>query len=84
MTREDQVFVAYVMVIDSMWEMMALSAITRPIGAIVKVNAIAKIHKYRGLHERHHFVLMTMEVHDTPEHVMDHFIKEYARLFHNR
>jgi hypothetical protein len=84
MTREDQVLVAYVVVIDSMWETMALSVIIWPIGAIVKLNAVIKIHKYRRLHEGHHFVPMAMEVHDTLERVMDCFIREYARLFHNR
>ncbi len=52
--------------------------------AVVKLSAIAKIHNYRGLHERHHFILMAMEVHGTPEHDMDHFIRECARLFHDR
>ncbi len=50
----------------------------------MKLNAVIKIHKYRRLHEGHHFVPMAMEVHDTLERVMDCFIREYARLFHNR
>jgi hypothetical protein len=31
-----------------------------------------------------HFILMAMEVHNAPKHDMDHFIKECARLFHDR
>jgi len=50
----------------------------------VKFNVIAKIHKYKGIHERHHFILMAMEVHGAPECDMDHFIRECARLFHDR
>ncbi len=50
----------------------------------MELSAIAKIHKYRRLHERHHFILMAMEVHGTPECDMDCFIKERVHLFHNR
>jgi hypothetical protein len=50
----------------------------------VKFSAIAKIRKYRGLHEGHHFILMVMEVHDIPGHDMDYFIRECAHLFHDR
>jgi hypothetical protein len=50
----------------------------------VELNAIVKICKYRRLYEGHHFVLMAMEVHDTPMHDMDSFIRECARLFHDR
>jgi hypothetical protein len=63
MTREDQVFVANVMVTDLTWETMATSVINQPIGAIVELSAIAKIHKYKGLHDKHHFIPMAMEVH---------------------
>jgi hypothetical protein len=56
MTQEDQVFIASVVVTDSMWEIMASNVIGQPIGAIAKLNAITKIHKYRGLHEGHHFI----------------------------
>jgi len=48
--------------------MMALNVINRPIGAITKLNAITKMHKYKGLHEDHHFILMAMEVHGAFEH----------------
>jgi hypothetical protein len=40
-------------------------------GASVKFNAIAKIHKYKGLHEGHHFILMAMEVHGALGRDMD-------------
>jgi hypothetical protein len=84
MTREDQVFVVDVVVIDLMWETMALNVVNRPSNAVVKLNAIVKICKYKGFHEGHHFISMVMEVHDTPKHDMDHFMKECARLFHDR
>jgi hypothetical protein len=64
--------------------MLALSVISRPTGATTKLKAITKIHKYKGLHEDHHFILMAMEVHGAPKHDMDCFIKECACLFHNR
>jgi hypothetical protein len=51
---------------------------------LVKLSAIVKIFKYRGLHEGHHFISMVMEVHGAPECDMDRFIKECACLFHNR
>jgi hypothetical protein len=78
MTQKDQVFVANVVVIDPMWKTVVSSVINRPRGAIVELNAIVKIRKYKGLHEGHHFILMAMEVHNTPRHDMDHFIKECA------
>jgi hypothetical protein len=46
--------------------------------------AIVKICKYRRIHERHHFIPMTMKVHDALSHDIDCFINECARLFHNR
>ncbi len=67
-----------------MWEMMASNVISRPIGAITKLSTIAKICKYKGLHEGHHFISMPMEVHNTPRHDMDHFIKECAHLFFDK
>ncbi len=50
----------------------------------MELNAIVKIHKYRGFHEGHHFISMAMEMHDAPRHDMNPFIKEYACLFHDR
>jgi hypothetical protein len=50
----------------------------------MKLSAITKIHKYKRFHEGHHFIPMAMEVHNAPKHDMDHFIKECARLFHDR
>jgi hypothetical protein len=64
--------------------MVASSVINRPTCAIMKLNAITKICKYRGFHEGHHFILMAMEVHSAPGHDMDCFIKECARIFHNK
>ncbi len=72
------------MIIDSTWESVALSVISQLASVIVKLNAIAKICKYRMFHEGHHFISMAMDVHDAPEHDMDHFIKECVRLFHDR
>ncbi len=63
---------------------MATNVIIRLIGVVVKFSDIAKVHKYKGLHERHHFILMAMEVHGAPECDMNHFIKECACLFHDR
>jgi hypothetical protein len=50
----------------------------------VELSAITKNHKYKGLHEGHHFTSMAMEMHGAPGHDMDRFIKECARLFHDR
>jgi hypothetical protein len=80
MTREDQVFIADVVIIDSTWEIMASSVINLLAGAVVELSAIFKIHKYRRLHERCHFISMAMEVHDTRGCDMDCFIRECARL----
>jgi len=63
---------------------MAMNVINRPGGVIAKFNAIAKIHKYRRIHERHNFISMAMEVHGALWHDIDRFIKECACLFHNR
>jgi len=51
------------MVINLTWKIVAINVISQPIGAIAKLNVIAKIHKYRGLHDKHHFIPMAMEVH---------------------
>jgi hypothetical protein len=61
MTQEDQDFIANVVVIDPMREMVASSVISRPTGVIAKLNAIVKIHKHRGRHEGHHFIPMAMK-----------------------
>jgi len=65
-------------------EVMVTNVINQPIGVVVKLNAIVKICKYKRLHERHHFILMAMEVHDARRCDMDHFIMKCARLFHDR
>jgi len=84
MIRKDQVFVADVMVTNLTRETMFSSVISWPIGAVAKLNAIVKICKYRGLHERHHFIPMAMEVHGALKRDMDCFIKECVRLFHDK
>jgi hypothetical protein len=63
---------------------MFLNVNNRPTCVVAKFNTIVKICKYKGLHERHHFIPMTMEVHNAPECGMDRFIKECACLFHNK
>jgi hypothetical protein len=67
-----------VVVIDPTREAMATSVINRPASAIAKFNATIKIHKYRGLHEKYHFIPMAMDVHSAPMCDMDHFIKKRA------
>jgi hypothetical protein len=55
---------------------MVLNIINQPVGATVELSAIAKIHKYRGLNERHHFILMVMEVHSAPKvHFLSHMVE---------
>ncbi len=63
---------------------MASNVIIRLVGATTKLSTIAKIRKYKKLHERHHFIIMAMEVHNTPRCDMDRFIKECAYLFHDK
>jgi hypothetical protein len=63
---------------------MVLNVINRPKGVATKLNAIVKIHKYKRLHEGHHFIMMAKEVHDTCGRDMDHFIKKCACLFHDK
>jgi hypothetical protein len=63
---------------------MVLSVISRPTSAVANLNTIAKIHKYKGLHEGHHFIPMAMGSHDALGWDMDHFIKECAHLFQDR
>jgi hypothetical protein len=60
---------------------MAINVIGQLTNALAKVSVIAKIHKYRGFHEGHHFILMAMKIHNTLGHDMDHFIKELFILF---
>jgi hypothetical protein len=43
--------------------MVAINVINQPTNVITKLSTIAKFHKYKGLHEGHHFILMVMEVH---------------------
>jgi hypothetical protein len=67
-----------------MWKTMTMNVINRPVGVTTKLNAIVKIRKYRGLHEKHHFISMAMEVHNALGRDMDHFIKECVHFFHDR
>ncbi len=71
-------------VIDLTWETMASNVSSQPASATTKLNAMVKIHKYRELHEGHHFISMAIEVHRARGRDMDHFIRECAHLFHNR
>jgi hypothetical protein len=48
-----------------------MNVINQPLGAVVKLSAIAKIRKYKRFHEGHHFIPMAMEVHDGFGHDMD-------------
>jgi hypothetical protein len=75
---------ANVVVTNLMQEIVVVSVINRPTNAMVELNATANICKYRGLHERHHFIPMAMEVHNALGHDMDHFTKECVCLFHNK
>jgi hypothetical protein len=84
MSQEDQVFVANVVVTYLMQKKVALNVITQPTSVVAELNAIVKIHKYRGLHEGHHFILMAVEVHDTLGCDMDCFIKKCACHFHDK
>jgi hypothetical protein len=84
MTREDQVFIVDVVVINLTWEMVALSVIGRLKSVIAKLSAIVNICKYKRFHEEHHFILMAREVHNTLGCDMDCFIMECVCLFHNR
>jgi hypothetical protein len=84
MTWKDKVFIADVVVNDSIWETMVLNVITRLTDVTTKLNAITKTHKYRKLQKGHHFIHMAMEVHGAPRCDMDHFIRECARLFHDK
>jgi hypothetical protein len=67
-----------------MWEIVASNVISQLACAVMELSTITKIYKYRRFHEGHRVIPMAMEVHHTPEHDMDHFIRECACLFHNR
>ncbi len=62
---------------------MVSSVIGQPTCVIMELSAIAKIHKYRGLHEGHHIIPMAMEVHNAFGHDMDRFVKECVCLSHD-
>jgi hypothetical protein len=78
MNHKDHIFVTNVVVNNMTWEIVVLNVISRPTCAIAELSNIAKIRKYKGLHEGHHFILMALEVGDALEHDMDCFIKEFA------
>jgi hypothetical protein len=63
---------------------MVSNVISQSIGVISKFSTIVNIYNYKGLHEGHHFILMTLEVHNAPRFDMGRFIKECAHLFHDR
>jgi hypothetical protein len=81
MIHQDHVFVTDVVVIVPTWEIVVMNVISWPVGVIMELSTIAKICRYRRLHEEHHFILMVMEVHDTFGHDMDRFNKEYVFFF---
>jgi len=64
--------------------MVALNVISQPTNAIVEFDLIIKIRKYKRFHEGHHFILMAMKVYDILGRDMDFFIRECARLFHDK
>jgi hypothetical protein len=61
---------------------MARSVISRSIGVIAELNTIIKIHKYKGLYEKHHFIRMAMEVRGAPRCDMDCFFRECVHFLH--
>jgi len=84
MIQEDQVFIVDVLVIDLMQDIVVSNVINWLIGVVVELNTISKIHKYKRLHEGHHFIPMAMDVHGTCVRDMDHFIKDCVHFFHDR
>jgi hypothetical protein len=48
MTHEDYIFVADVVVIDLMWEIVTSSVISWSTNVVMEFNAIIKIRKYKG------------------------------------
>ncbi len=63
---------------------MVTSVISQPTSVTMEFNVVAKIYKYRQIHEGYHFIPMAMEVHGTLGCDMDYFIRESIRLFHDR
>jgi hypothetical protein len=63
---------------------VVLSVTNQATSVITKFNVIVKICKYKRIHKGHHFIPMAMEVHNTSQWDMDHFIGECAHLFHDR
>jgi hypothetical protein len=76
MIREDQVFVVDVVVINLTRKTMVTNVVNQPIGVVVELNTIIKIHKYGRFHEGHHFIPMAMKVHNSPRCDVDRFIRE--------
>jgi hypothetical protein len=62
MTQENQVFITNVVVIDSTWETVASNVISQPTSVVTKLNAIAEIRQYKGLHEGAPFYFHDHEV----------------------
>ncbi len=76
-------------VIDPMWEMVAFSVISQPVGVVAELSAIAKIHKYKGFMKgtilfQWPWRCTTHGGAQAPKHDMFCFIRECACLFHNR
>ncbi len=74
-------FVINVVITNLTREMVFASVISWLVSVAMELNAIVNIHKYKGFHEGHHFILMAMEVQRTLEHDMDCFIRERACFF---
>jgi hypothetical protein len=60
-----------VAVISLTWETVATNVINQLASATTKLSTTIKIRKYKGLHEKHHFIPMAMEVHDILKYDMD-------------
>jgi hypothetical protein len=63
---------------------MASNVINQLTNVVAEVSAIVKIHKYKKLHEGHHFISMPMEVHIALGCDMDCFIKNCAYFLPDR
>jgi hypothetical protein len=84
MIRENQIFVADLVVSNSPWKIVARSVISKPTSKNAKPKAIVKIQKYKKFCEGLHFITMASKVHNATGHDMDYFIKECACLFHDK
>ncbi len=63
MIRKDQVFVVDGVITNMTREIVASSVISQLAGAAENLTSLLKSTNIKGLHEGHHFILMTTEVH---------------------